>query len=127
MYYTYRATSEALPCEVKVVDVCWNWNHEVECILVYDSLPNVEEFRLQTCNMSNTQVISLDHEKNIPTPISGTQPGLITPYIWCRITTGLSEKCSWAWHCFAKWEDTGFSKKYGAFIFRFGISKTLRH
>jgi hypothetical protein len=127
MYYTYRATSEALPCEVKVVDVRRNRNHEVESILVYDTLPNVEEFRLQTCNTSNTQVISVDHAKNIPNPNSRTQPGLITPYIWFRTTTGLSEKCSGAWCCFAKWEVPRVSKKYGAFIFRFGISETLRH
>jgi len=126
MYYTYRATSEALPCEVKVVDVRRNRNHEVECILVDDTFPNVEEFRLQTCNTSNTQVIGVDHVKTIPNPNSGTQPGLITPYILFWITTGLSEKCSGTWRCFAKWEIPRVSKKYGAFIFRVGISKTLR-
>jgi hypothetical protein len=54
VYYTYRTTSEALPCEVKVVDVRRNRNHEVEGVLIDDSLPDVEEFRLQTCNTSIT-------------------------------------------------------------------------
>jgi hypothetical protein len=111
---------------VKVVNVSRNRNHEVECILVDDTLSNVEEFGLQTCNTPNTQVISMDHVKNIPYPNSGTQPGLITPYIWFRITTGLSEECSGAWPCFVKWEVLRVSKKYDAFIFRVGISENIK-
>jgi len=114
---------------VELVDVRRNQNHEVECIIVDDTLPNVEEFRPQTCNTSNKQVISVDHvkKKRIPNMKSGKQPRLITPYIWFWITTGLSEKCSGTWRCFAKWEVPTFSNKYGAFIFRVGISKPLKH
>jgi len=69
----------------------------------------------------------VDHVKNIPNPNSGAQPDLITPYIWFWITNGLSEECSGIWGCFAKWEVPRVSNKYGTFLFRVGISKTLRH
>jgi hypothetical protein len=65
---------------VKVADVCRNRNDEVECVLVDDPLPDVEELRLQACNISGARISSPDHVTSKPEKA----PGLSIKYLLKR-------------------------------------------
>lgn len=50
---THGSACQTLPREVQTAQVCGHRHYEVEGVLVDDSIPDVEQLRLETCNTRN--------------------------------------------------------------------------